>query len=295
MLIPGRTLQTFLFFSDRGKVYAEKAFQIPDAGRTDKGIPIINVLALEQGEQITAAVAVPEFESAQYCTMATRKGRIKRVSLAEFASVRPSGLIAIGLEEGDQLGWVRLTHGDDDVILVTEEGQALRMAEKEIRPMGRQASGVNGIHLRPGDQVASLEVVEPGGYLMVITTLGFGKISPLDEYPVKGRATGGVLTIDQKNMDSIGRIAAARVVQEDDEVTSISTGGTVLRQRVKEINPLGRATRGVRLMNMSKGDTVASLARLPAAEIKVVEEDLVVLPAAESKAEDEEPAAPAAE
>ncbi len=273
MLIPGRSLQTILFFSDRGKVYAEKAFQIPDAGRTDKGIPIINVLALDQGEQITAAVAVPDFESAQYFTMATRKGRIKRVSLDEFASVRPSGLIAIGLEDGDLLGWVRLTHGDDDIILVTEEGQALRMSEKEIRPMGRQAAGVNGIHLRPTDQVTSMEVVEPGGFLMVITTLGYGKRSPLDEYPVKGRATGGVLTIDQKNMEKIGRIAAARVVQEDDEITSISTGGTVLRQRVKEINPLGRATLGVRLMDMSKGDTVASLARLAAAEIKVAEEE----------------------
>jgi DNA gyrase subunit A len=271
MLIPGRSLHTILFFSDRGKVYAEKAFQIPDAGRTDKGIPIINVLALDQGEQITAAVAVPEFESARYCTMATQKGRIKRVSLAEFASVRPSGLIAMGLEEGDRLGWVRLTRGKDDVILVTEGGQALRMSEEEVRPMGRQASGVNGINLRPGDLVTSMEVVEPDGYLMIITTLGYGKRSPLDEYPLKGRATGGVTTIDQKNMDKIGKIASARVVQDDDEITSISSGGTVLRQKVKEINPLGRATRGVHLMNLVKGDTVASLARLLAEE-EIVEE-----------------------
>jgi DNA gyrase subunit A len=277
MLIPGRSLHTILFFSDRGKVYAEKAYQIPDAGRTDKGIPIINVLALDQGEQITAAVAVPEFESARYCTMATQKGRIKRVSLAEFASVRPSGLIAMGLEEGDRLGWVRLTRGTDDVILVTEGGQALRMSEEEVRPMGRQASGVNGINLRPGDLVTSMEVVEPDGYLMVITTLGYGKRSPLNEYPLKGRATGGVTTIDQKNMDKIGRIASARVVQDDDEITSISSGGTVLRQKVKEINPLGRATRGVHLMNLVKGDTVASLARLLAEE-GVAEEEVASTP-----------------
>jgi DNA gyrase subunit A len=211
--------------------------------------------------------------------MATRKGRIKRVSLSEFSAVRPSGLIAMGLEDGDQLGWVRLTKGNDDIILVTEDGQALRMEENEIRPMGRQAGGVIGIHLRGGDHVTSMEVVEPGGYLMVITTLGYGKRSPLDEYPVKGRATGGVTTIDQKNMDRIGRIASARVVQEDDEITSISTGGTVLRQRVKDINPLGRATRGVRLMDMSKGDTVASLARLPASEVKSVEEESMPSPA----------------
>ena len=272
MLITGRSLQTILFFSDRGKVYAEKAYQIPDAGRTDKGVPIVNLLALEANEHITAAVFVPDFSGVQFCTMATVKGRVKRVSLSEFASVRPSGLIAIGLEEGDQLGWVRLTRGKDDVILVTEMGQALRMEENEIRSMGRQASGVNGIHLRKGDRITSLEVVEPGGYLMVVTTLGYGKRSPLQEYPTRGRATSGVMTIDQKYLDKIGRIISARVVQDEDEVTLISTGGAVLRLIVHEINPLSRATRGVRLMDPARGNTVVSLARLSAADLQQVEE-----------------------
>ena len=273
MLIPGRSLETILFFSDRGKVYAEKAYQIPDAGRTDKGIPIVNVLSLEPNERITAAVAVPNFEDAQYFTMATLQGRVKRVKLSEFSSVRPSGLIAIGLEEGDVLGWVRLTSGKDDILLVTEEGQALRIGEHEIRAMGRQASGVAGINLRKGDRVASMEVAEPNGFLMVVTTLGYGKRSPLSEYPAKGRATGGVATTDRNHLDRIGRIVSARVVQEEDEVTLISTGGSVLRLKVKDINPLGRATRGVRLMDPAKGNTVVSLARINTSDLKPEEEE----------------------
>jgi len=270
MLIPAHTLNTILFFSDRGKVYSEKAYQIPDAGRTDKGIPMVNVLNMEAGEKITAAVAVPDFEKAAFCTMATVNGRVKRVALSEFASVRPSGLIAIGLDGGDRLGWVRLTSGQDDILLVTAEGQALRISEDEIRPMGRPGTGVNGIGLRGKDQVTSMDVVEPDGFLLVMSENGYGKRAPLSEYPRKGRATGGVATADQKNLDRTGKIAVARVVQEDDEVTLISAGGTVLRIKVKEISQAGRATRGVRVMDLAKGDVVASLARLSTASLERV-------------------------
>jgi DNA gyrase subunit A len=130
-----------LFFSDQGKVYSEKVYQIPDADRTTKGIPLINVLSLDAGEVITAAVSVPNFETAGFITLATRNGKIKRMALSELAAVRPSGIITIGLEEGDQLGWARLTHGDSEVILVTEQGKALRFAEGEVRTMGRSAAG----------------------------------------------------------------------------------------------------------------------------------------------------------
>jgi DNA gyrase subunit A len=156
-LFPARTLDTVLFFSDRGKVYSEKTYQIPDADRTGRGIPIVNVLALDAGETITAAVPVPDFNAAEYCVMATRRGRLKRLSLSEFASVRPAGVIAIGLEKGDRLGWVRLTHGADEIVLVTEKGQALRISEDQVRPMGRSASGVTGIRLEKGDLVTSME------------------------------------------------------------------------------------------------------------------------------------------
>jgi DNA gyrase subunit A len=273
MLIPARTLDTLLFFSDQGKVYSEKAYQIPDADRTGRGIPIVNVLSLEAGETITAAVSLSNFSTDGYCTMATVEGRIKRVALSEFASVRPSGLIAITLDEGDQLGWTYLTHGDDDIILITEKGRALRYSEKLVRVMGRQAAGVNAMRLAAGDHIASMGVVEPNGDLLIVTGKGFGKRTPLSQYPVKARATGGVISIDQKALDKIGRVAAARVVQAIDDITIITTGGVVLRTKVKQIKQAGRAARGVHLIEIGEGNKVASLARIPTAKLASAEAD----------------------
>ena len=267
-LIPARSLDTMLFFSDRGKVYSEKVYQIPDADRAAKGIPVVNVLSLEPGERVTAAISVPDFGSHQYCTMATVRGKVKRVDLEEFASVRPSGLIAITLEEGDELGWARLTNGKDEIILVTERGQALRFNETEVRPMGRPAAGVAGIRLGKGDLVASMDIIQPGGALLIVTREGFGKQTPLDDYPAKGRATGGVATIDQKALDTTGRITAARVVQSSDDLTLITANGFVLRLKVEEVKQSGRATRGVRLMKLHSGDRVAAVARIAAEDLK---------------------------
>lgn len=278
MLFPARTLDTILFFSDRGKVYSEKAYQIPDAERTGRGIPIVNVLSLDANESITAAVAVPNFDATLYCVMATRRGRIKRLTMSEFASVRPSGLIAITLENGDELGWVRLTQGKDEVILVTERGQALRFSENEVRPMGRTASGVTAMRLEDGDLLAGMEVVEPGGYLVLVTTRGYGKRTSLSEYPAKGRGTGGVQTLDKKNLERTGPLAAVRVVQEADDLTFISANGVVLRTKVKDIVRAGRAARGVTLMNLNQGDTLASLARISAADLRKVGAEPASLP-----------------
>ncbi len=266
-LFPARTLDTILFFSDKGKVYSEKAYQIPDADRAARGIPIVTVLSMSTGETITAAVAVPDFVAAEYCTMTTRIGKVKRVELSEFSAVRPSGLIAITLEEGDELGWARLTDGEDEIILVTEQGQALRFAEAAVRSMGRAAAGVNGIKLEKGDHVASMEVLEEGGELLVITTGGFGKRTPLTDYPPKGRATGGVQTIDQKSLKAIGNIAAARVVQPADELTIISAGGVVLRTRVKDVKRGSRVAKCDLLISLDGEDYVASLARISTAEL----------------------------
>jgi DNA gyrase subunit A len=262
-ILSARTLDTVLFFSDRGKVYSIRAHEIPEAGRTDRGTPAINILALEASERITAALRVPGFEHASFCTLATSRGRIKRVALNEFASVRPSGLIAMSLDSGDELGWARLTGGKDEILLVTARGQALRFAENEVRAMGRQAAGVTGIALKNGDRIASMEVVEPGGSLLVVTELGVGKQTPLDEYSAKGRASQGVTTIDQKSLDKIGKIAAARVVQPGEEITLISSAGQALRLKVNQISTSGRSARGVHLMNLDSGDTVASVARIP--------------------------------
>ena len=268
MLLPAGTLDTLLFFSDRGKVYSEKAYQIPDADRTARGIPMVNILALQAGEVITAAVPVPDFSAASYCTMATRSGRIKRVALSEFAAVRPSGLIAIALNKGDVLGWVRLTSGKNDIILVTRAGQALRYSEKLVRAMGRPAAGVRAISLGKGDIVTSMDVVDPKADLLTVTVNGYGKRTPLKDYPTKGRATKGVLTLSRDKFKLTGPIAAAKVVDAEDDLTIISSGGIVLRTKVKQIKRAGRATMGTRVMNLKEDDTVATVARIAAKDLE---------------------------
>jgi DNA gyrase subunit A len=267
-MFPGRTLQTVLFFSDKGKVYSEKVYQIPDADRSGKGVSIYNVLSLDPGEQITAAIAVPDFGAHDYCFLATLMGKVKRVDLVEFSSVRPSGMIAMPLGNGDELGWAHLTTGKNEILLVTEHGQALRFAEDVVRSMGRTAGGVRGIRLRNDDRVASMEVVEDDGALLTVTKEGFGKQTPLKQYTVKGRATGGVSTMDKKALGVTGRIAAARVVQQSDDLTLISANGIVLRLKVKEVREAGRATRGVKMMRLLPGDSVAAVARIASADLK---------------------------
>jgi DNA gyrase subunit A len=212
--------------------------------------------------------------------MVTRKGKIKRVVLSEFAQVRPSGLIATTLEEGDQLGWVRLTLGGQEFIIVTEQGQALRYSEEKVRAMGRTAAGVAAIRLDDGDFVTSMDVVDPEADLLVVTVKGYGKRTPFSEYPVKGRATSGVATIAQNSklvgsrrhktaLDVTGPIAVARVVRGEDEITIITTSGQTLRLKVAEINRYGRGTKGTRLIHLKNGDTVASVARLAAKDLAI--------------------------
>jgi DNA gyrase subunit A len=268
MLIPARSLDTMLFFTDKGKVYSEKVYQIPDLDRAQKGIPLVNILALGPNEKVTAAMSVREFSPNQFCVMMTGRGRIKRVAMEEFASVRPSGLIAMNLDDGDTLGWVRLTSGKDEIIIVTENGQALRFSEDKVRSMGRQAAGVQGIRLGKEDAVTSMDVVDKDGALLVVTTNGFGKQTPLKEYTPKGRATGGISTIDQKALIEIGKIAAARVVNKDDDLTIMTANGVAIRLKVKDVKQSGRATRGVHLIKPQEGDSVASVARISAEDLK---------------------------
>ncbi|MBK9779406.1 MAG: DNA gyrase subunit A [Anaerolineales bacterium] len=268
MLIPARSLDTMLFFTDKGKVYSEKVYQIPDLDRATKGIPLVNILALGPNEKVTAAMAVREFSPNQFCVLMTGRGRMKRVAMEEFASVRPSGLIAMNLDDGDTLGWVRLTSGKDEIIIVTEMGQALRFGEDKVRSMGRQAAGVQGIRLGKEDAVTSMDVVEKEGALLVVTTNGYGKQTPLKEYTPKGRATGGISTIDQKALKEIGKIAAARVVQNEDDLTIMTANGVAIRLKVKDVKQSGRSTRGVHLIKPQDGDSVASVARISAEDLK---------------------------
>ncbi len=267
-LIRARTLDTVLFFSDRGKVYSAKAYQIPEASRTGRGLSIVNVLNIDPQEKITAIVPVADFKDARYCTMVTEEGMIKRVDLSEFESVRPSGLISINLKDDDRLGWVQLSSGKDEIILVTRKGYALRFSEQDVRPMNRPAMGVIGIRLREGDSVVGMDIVEEGGDLLTITDQGFGKRTALEDYPTRSRATKGVLTLDKKAIPTIGEIAAARVVQEEtDQITIISAVGTVMRTNASSISRYSRVARGVSIMQMREGDQVASMARFSRLEL----------------------------
>ncbi len=266
-LFLARTLDTILFFTDKGKVYSEKAYQIPEADRADRGIALANVINIPPGESVTAVVPVRDFGEVDFCTMVTRLGRIKRLALSEFAAVRPSGIIATNLDDGDVLGWVRLTRGNQEIILITERGKALRYEETEVRAMGRNAAGVNAIRLDDGDFVASMEVVEADGQLLVVTANGYGKRTPFSDYPAKGRATGGVQTIAPSALETTGIIVSARAVREEDDITLITTNGQSLRLKVAEVRQSSRATMGTRLIHVKDGDAVASVARLAAADL----------------------------
>jgi DNA gyrase subunit A len=258
-----RTLHHILFFSDRGKVYHVRAYEVPEADRTARGVPLVNLINLAENETITAALAVREFTPNSFCTMCTVNGRMKRVNMTEFEAVRPSGIIAISLEQGDMLGWVHATPGTQDVIIVSAHGRALRFRESKARAMGRTAGGVSAIRLRDGDYVASMDVVVPRGELLVVTEKGYGKRTQLEQYPVKGRNTGGVRTIADR-YEETGPIVAARVVMPEDEITLITAGGIALRTAVDNVRAAGRATLGVRVISLDDGDRLASLARLEA-------------------------------
>jgi DNA gyrase subunit A len=260
-LLSAHSHDTVLFFTDKGKVYQEKVYQIPDAGRTAKGSLIAGILAVESEEHVTAVVPVSSFDDARYLSMLTRQGRIKRLALSEFNAVRPSGLIAISLNDGDELGWVRLTHGNDDLILVTEQGMGLRFNEQDVRPMGRTAAGVIAIRMDEGDRLTIAEVVEPNGSLFLASLKGFGRCTALDEFRTQGRGGKGVYAY--RINDKTGPVVDGRVVQDDDEVTLMSENGIILRTSVDKIPKMGRNTRGVQMMHLGDGDRVATIARLP--------------------------------
>jgi len=258
---PAHTLDTILFFSDQGKVYQKRAYEIPSAGRTAEGDLLVGVIALDADERATAALAVSDFEEKGYLMMFTRQGRVKRTVLKEFESVRPSGLIALRLDPGDELGWVRRTVGGQELIVVTEQGQALRFCEEDVRAVGRNALGVYAIKLEPGDHVVSASIVDPEADLLTVTTKGYGKRTALSEFRVQSRYGKGVMCF-RGNRERAGVLAAAHVVHPDDEVSFITTGGIALRTEVSEISQMGRVTRGVKVMNLKRGDEIASVAVL---------------------------------
>jgi len=248
-----------VFFTNKGRVYRLKAHEIPEAGRNARGTAIINLIQIEPGERIQAAIPIKEYDDDHYLFIATRNGTVKKTVLSEFDSSY-SGLIALTLDEDDEVVGVQLTDGKQDLLLVTREGQAIRFHEDDVRPMGRTARGVRGITLDPGDAVVGMDVAHPDRDLLVVTQNGFGKRTPLSEYRITGRGGKGIRTIQMT--DRNGPITGIKVVREDDDIMLISLEGIMIRLSVKDISRLGRSTQGVRLMRLGENDRVVALAQV---------------------------------
>jgi DNA gyrase subunit A len=262
------THSDMLFFTNRGRVFRLRTHEIPDVKRQAKGLPIINLIEIDQGERITALIAVDGFSDEQYLVMATRLGQIKKTPSAAYSSVRRNGLIAINLQEGDELDWVRISAGGDELLVVTRQGKGARFSEKEVRPMGRDTMGVGAIRLRSGDEVAGFDVVNPRGHVLVVTQLGFGKLTPMEDYPVKSRNIQGVYTVDQNAIPKIGEIVGMRVVEDlSEELMVVSTMGQVIRIPLAQVRVSGRQTRGVIIMRLAEGDRVGSMAGVGRADV----------------------------
>jgi DNA gyrase subunit A len=260
-LLVANTHDHILFFTNRGRVFITRVHALPEASRQAKGLPIINLpgVQVDAGEYVSAIVTLPQFEPDHYLVMATKGGKIKKTSLAEYAKIRANGLIAISLVDGDELRWVGISDGQDDIILATRKGQAARFHEDEVRPMGRDTRGVTGIRLRSGDEVIGLAIVVPGSELLVVTEQGYGKRTPLDDFPVKHRATGGVIA-NSLNAET-GDVAAVRVVgRDDEEMMLITEEGTILRTEVSSVNRYRRASRGVTVMKPGESDHIVAIA-----------------------------------
>ncbi len=256
------THDTILFFTNKGKVYRLRGYEIPEAGRTAKGTAIVNLLSLDNGEKVSAIIPISTFAEGKYLLMATKNGLIKKTSLSEYNSVRKSGLQGITLKEEDELIGVRLTDGEDNVVLVTEQGMSITFDEKDVRPIGRVSQGVIGIRLDEKDEVIGMESIINGSNatLLAITENGFGKRTELDEYRVQVRGGKGVITY--KVTPKTGKIIGIRIAKEDEDVMLITDTGTIIRLKVKDVSVLGRVTQGVTLMRTNDGGKVVSIETL---------------------------------
>jgi len=261
-LVVANTHDNILFFTNRGRVFITKVHALPEASRHAKGLPIVNLpgVQVDSGEYVSAIISLPRFEPDHYLVMATRRGKIKKTSLGEYAKIKANGLIAINLVDGDELRWVDLSDGANDVLIATRNGQAARFSEREVRSMGRDTMGVTGIRLRHDDEVIGMQVIrEPGQQLLVVTEQGYGKRTIVSDFPVKHRATGGVIA-NALNKET-GAVAAVRLVGEDDEeVMLITQEGTMLRTQVASVNSYRRASRGVTVMKPAEDDRITSIA-----------------------------------
>jgi DNA gyrase subunit A len=253
-----------LFFSNRGRVYRLRALEIPERERTAKGIPIVNLLPLQNGETIQAIIDTREFPGTRYLFFVSRQGQVKKTAFNEYDSSRRDGLIALKLRPKDELVRVIETGGTDDVFIVSRGGQTIRFSEKQVRPMGRSAAGVRGMRLRAGDEVVSVDVAKDDSSILLVTESGYGKRTQISNFTRKGR--GGMGMIGIKLTGKKGRVVAAFMVGIEDEIVAVSSTGTTIRTPVKEISSQGRAATGVRVMSLGAGQVVASVAPILASD-----------------------------
>jgi DNA gyrase subunit A len=251
-----------LFFTNRGRVHWLKVHELPLLGRAARGKALINVLQLADGERVKTTLPVRSFEAAgdDYIVFGTRKGVIKKTRLDAYANPRRGGIIAISLDDDDELIGACRTNGRQEVIIASSDGKSIRFPEEQVRPMGRSAGGVRGMRLRAGDSVVGMEILSPGATILTVTERGYGKRTPLDDYRLQSRGGQGVITI--RTSERNGPVVGLAQVMDDDEVMFITDGGKVLRSPVRGISTMGRATQGVRVMNLEAGEKLVSMARL---------------------------------
>ena len=249
-----------LFFTDKGRVYRLKCYEVPEGSRQSKGINIANLLPLSADEKVTSMIRVPEFDEEKYLIMVTRQGIIKRIALSAYNTARKGGLIALELNDGDELAWVRMTDGNSQVIVATKKGVAIRFNETDVRPMGRQARGVKALKLKEGDCVVGMSVVREGGYVLTVSETGYGRLSSPDDYRVQSRGGKGLTNY---HVEKYGDVAAIKVVDLDDDVIIISQDGIIIRIAAETIRICSRPAKGVTLMKTGDGDKVVTVARAP--------------------------------
>ena len=260
MFITG-THDYVMFFTNLGRVYRLKCYEVPEGSRTSKGMNIANLLPVAQDERVTSMIRVPQFEEDKYLVMVTRGGVIKRTSLGAFQTARKGGVIALDLDEGDELAWVRLTDGNNELLVATKKGMAIRFHEMDVRPMGRTARGVKAITLNDGDSVVGMSVLREGGRVLTVSETGYGRLSPISDYRIQSRGGKGLLNY---HVAKYGDVAAIKVVDLDDDVILISTDGVIIRIKADSIRECARPSKGVRVMRVNGEDNkVVTLARAP--------------------------------
>jgi DNA gyrase subunit A len=251
-----------MFFTNRGRVYKIKAYDIPEANRSAKGTPAINFLQFSQGERITAVMPVREFPEDRFLIAVTKRGTIKKTPLSDYDTARKGGLIAINLRDGDELIGIKQSSGTNIVMIVTKNGKSICFGEEDARSMGRQATGVRAIKLDEDDEVVAMDLAEVGEQLLVVTKNGYGKRTDVADYKVQQRGGKGVLTYDKAKFKKTGELIGATIIGEDDEVLLINSDGIIIRIRAKEVKVLSRATQGVKIMKVGADAQIIALAKV---------------------------------